>query len=93
MLFLKSPVKNGGMLFLLAESLQFPSLVPGLDSHGHTGVRITLRLLYTKVSTYYLEDSTFHCNRHRSQATKQTVLLHINLLSVSAPVLLSSCAS
>ena len=50
---------------LLAESLPFPPLLLGPDSHGQTEVRIKfLGLLYMGISTYYLEDSTCYCNRH-----------------------------
>ena len=45
MVFLNTPVKYGGMLLLLAESLLFPPLLPRPDSNGQPEARIKLRLL------------------------------------------------
>ena len=63
MVFQKSPIKYGGML--LVESLPFPPLLPRLDFHGQTEVRIKfLRLIYMETGTYYLGDSTYYRNKH-----------------------------
>ena len=48
---LKSPVKFGWMV--LAESLTFPPLLPGPDSHCQAGVRINLKV-YIGTSTILL---------------------------------------
>ena len=38
----KSPVKCGAIV--LAESFTFPPLLPGIDSHGQTKVRVNFKV-------------------------------------------------
>ena len=58
----KSPVDFGGIL--LAEYLQFLPLLPGQMLMLKLRLELSLRLLYMRTSTYYLEDSICYCNRH-----------------------------